>query len=421
MRPVWDLFKAALGLTREVTRDMVKAYLKFIRTLAKWSIIVALILLPLPIAGSLLHFSWMSGIYLAIIGFLLCIWLIAAFPIVMLVGYTFEEIKLIKKTSQLIGGILFWILLLSIYFYLVPVWNYPAAIPLVLIICAVLALGFMRFGIGINPRFAIGVIFIILCLITISFYMPTSRSAANTFVGWLDTRVAGVITSPVHPSPQVPKRTNYDYVRIDDIVFFDPLTAEPKVWYYKGMNGRIELFDGPGYHPQYKVELEPITPEIVAQIKSQLKADVERIAQEEQARKQEAERIAQMPQAPKRLRPVSVDEIVFFDPLTAESRVWYYKGDDGRFELFDAPGYHAQYNFKLELVTPDIVTQINQQLKADADIMAKDAKIQEAQRIAKLKGEKPIKVIQPSEIEGQVNTPIEKEIVIKKDQSIKPE
>ena len=421
MGPIWDLFKVALGLAVEVSRDMVKAYLEFLKKLGKWSIIVAIILLPLPILGSLIPMSWMSGLYLALIGLIITLWLVAAFPVVMLMGYAYEEIKAIKKTAQLIGGLLFWILLLSIYFYLIPIWSYPAAIPLVFIICAILALGLMRFGIGISPRLAIGAVLIVFCLITISFYMPTTRSAASSFVGWLDNQLAGLITSPLHPSPQVPKRTNYDYVGVEKIVFFDPLTAEPRVWYYKGEDGRIELFDGPGYHPQYKVKLEPITPDIVAQIKSQLKADVERIAQEEQRKKEEAERMARSPQAPNKLRPSLIEGIVFFDPLTAEPRVWYYKGEDGRIELFDGPGYHPQYKAQLEPIAPDVVAQIKSQLKADAERMAEEAKKEQAQKIAKEKGEKPIIVIQPEETTGEVNEPKKSELIKRKEKPIEPE
>ena len=447
MGPIWDLFKAALGLTVDVTRDMVTAYLKLLQTLAKWSMVLALALLPLPIIGSLLHFSWMSGVYLAVVGILITIWLIAAFPVVMLVRYAYEEIKSIKKTAQLIGGILFWILLLSIYFYLIPVWNYPAAIPLVFIICAVLALGLMRFGIGISPRLAIGAVLIVFCLITISFYMPTSRSAANTLVGWLDGQVAGLITSPLHPTPQLPKRIAYDLTSIEKIQFFDVLTSEPKIWYYKSGDGGFELFDGPGHHPHYKLKLEPIIPDVVAQIKTKLIADAQRVgrvpnrmdydhisvqrivffdpvtsdakvwyykaddgrfdlfdgpgyhpqykeklqaitseivAEIKSKLKADAERI---PQVPKRIDydHISIERIVFFDPSTAEPKVWYFKDDDGRLDLFDGPGYHPQYKEKLQPITPDIVAQIRKQLKADAERRAEQAKKQEAQKILEQK------------------------------------
>jgi hypothetical protein len=483
MRPVWDLFKASLGLAVDISREMVAAYWTFLQRLAKWSMVLALALLPLPIVGSLLHFSWMSGLYLAVIGLLVAMWLVAAFPVVMLMRYAYEEIKSIKKTAQLIGGILFWILLLSIYFYLVPVWNYPAAIPLVFIICAILALGFMRFGVGINPKLAIGVVLAILCLVTVSFYMPTSRSAANTFVGWLDGRVAGFITSPLHPAPQIPKRIAYDLTSIDKIQFFDVLTSEPKIWYYKAESGGFELFDGPGHHPQYKLKLEPITPDIVGQIKTKLIADAQRVgrvpnrmdydhisverivffdpvtaepkvwyhkaddgrfdlfdgpgyhpqykeklqpidseivAQIKTRLKADAERI---PQVPKRIDydHISIERIVFFDPSTAEPKVWYFKTDDGRFDFFDGPGYHPQYREKLQPITPDIVAQIRKQLKSDAEKMAEEAKKEQARKIAKQKGEKPIVVIQPEVTAGEVNKPVQKDLTVKKDESIKPE
>jgi len=202
MGQTWDLFKAILGLGD--VRNMATAYLQFLKKLAKWSIIVTILLLPLPIIGSLMHISWMNGLYLAIIGLLITIWLIAAFPII----NTYKKVDLIKikKMAKTIGGVLFWILLLAIYFYLVPVWNYPAAIPLVFIICAILALGFMRFGIGINPKIAIGMVLIIFCLITISFYMPVSHSAINTSVGWLDRSVAEFITTPERRALEEQKR-----------------------------------------------------------------------------------------------------------------------------------------------------------------------------------------------------------------------
>ncbi len=420
MGPVWDLFRAALGLTVDVTKDMVTAYWAFIKRLGKWCVVIWLALLPILIIGSVFHLSWLSGLYLVVAFVFIIGWLVAAFPLVMLSQYAYEEIPRIRKTAQIIAAVLFWGLLLAIYFYLVPVWNYLAAIPLVFIISGVLAIGFMRFGIGINPKLAIGAVLVVFCLLTISFYMPTSRSATTSFVAWLDNRVAGAITSPLHPTPQVPKRTSYDSQMIEEIVFFDPLTAEPKVWCYKGAGGRFELFDGPGYHPQYKVNLEPITPDIVAQIKSQLKADVERIAQEEQRKKEEAQRIARSPQAPNKLRPASIENVVFFDPLTAEPKVWYYKGDDARFELFDGPGYHAQYKVRLELITPDIVAQFKIQAKADAErIAAMRADENHVKPDGRAK-KKPI-VLAPEDVNGEVHRADQVELVKDRQEFIEPE
>jgi hypothetical protein len=53
---------------------------------------------------------------------------------------------------------------------------------------------------------------------------------------------------------------------LDKFEFFDSNTAAPKVWVYRNAEGDYELFDHPGFHPKFKEELLPVTPEIVDQI-----------------------------------------------------------------------------------------------------------------------------------------------------------
>jgi hypothetical protein len=54
---------------------------------------------------------------------------------------------------------------------------------------------------------------------------------------------------------------------VADIVFFDPLTAQPKVWVHKNDQGCFHMFDNPGADPQSGELLLPITKEIVRLIK----------------------------------------------------------------------------------------------------------------------------------------------------------
>jgi len=285
---VSDVFRAKMGWGVDVSKSVAIAYVDFLKKLAMWSLFVVIGLLPLPVIGSIFHISWLNGLYLVVIALLTCTWLTAASPVVMLAQYGYDEIKGVRKLTQLKTGFLFWALLLAIYFYLVPVWNYPAAIPLIFLICGVLALGFVRFGIGINPKLGVGAVVVIFVLITLSFYMPASRSAATAFVGWLDKGVAATLTSPLQPIPKTPKRLPCNDSSIETIAFFDPVTGEPKVWYYAGEDGRVELFDGPGYHPHYKQELKPVVPDVVTQIKKQLEAEAERTAQQQRKRREEA-------------------------------------------------------------------------------------------------------------------------------------
>jgi hypothetical protein len=51
-----------------------------------------------------------------------------------------------------------------------------------------------------------------------------------------------------------------------DLAFFDP-DGNPLIWYYQRPDGKIELFNRPGVHPQFgNVVLSPITSEIAMQI-----------------------------------------------------------------------------------------------------------------------------------------------------------
>jgi len=64
----------------------------------------------------------------------------------------------------------------------------------------------------------------------------------------------------------VPKRI---YPQASNFEFFDPISGQPKVWYFLNSDGVYECFDRPGYHPVYKEPLKPITPEIVGKLKEQ--------------------------------------------------------------------------------------------------------------------------------------------------------
>jgi hypothetical protein len=66
----------------------------------------------------------------------------------------------------------------------------------------------------------------------------------------------------------IPKRIPVE--SMDGFEFFDPITGEPKVWYYSDDTGIIEFFNGPGYHPTFNVELKPVTLEVIQGYKQTL-------------------------------------------------------------------------------------------------------------------------------------------------------
>ena len=47
--------------------------------------------------------------------------------------------------------------------------------------------------------------------------------------------------------------------------FFNPLTGEPKVWFWRGNDGTIEFFDNEGFHPRTGDMLQPVTGDVIGE------------------------------------------------------------------------------------------------------------------------------------------------------------
>jgi len=53
---------------------------------------------------------------------------------------------------------------------------------------------------------------------------------------------------------------------VSRIGYFDAATGKPKVYFKRQKNGKFDLFDRPGFHPNTQEPLEPVTPENVREI-----------------------------------------------------------------------------------------------------------------------------------------------------------
>lgn len=67
-------------------------------------------------------------------------------------------------------------------------------------------------------------------------------------------------------SAKVPTKVGYR----EDLAFFNPVSGEPAIWYYKSPDGIYDLFDAPGFHPTYGREapLQVVTSTIVGDIEA---------------------------------------------------------------------------------------------------------------------------------------------------------
>ena len=127
-----------------------------------------------------------------------------------------------------------------------------------------------------------------------------------------------------------------------DPTFFSLRTGEPIVWYHKGENGEIQLFDLMGFDPVTGDELLPITKEMVAPWRDQEKKRKE----EEDRRKQEEARRAPQLTDPEKYNP--------FDPLTGRARVWYFRDEEGEYQFYDNPGFDPRTGEALAIITRDV-------------------------------------------------------------------
>lgn len=114
-------------------------------------------------------------------------------------------------------------------------------------------------------------------------------------------------------------------------VFFDPLNGNPRAWYWQRADGGYEFYDSPGFQPQTGDQLKVATRDIV------------------DAWKQYAGSHGNAPQL------VDPNVYPFFDPVTGVAQVWYWRGDNGTYEFYNAPGYEPKTGDKLSIVTRDVV------------------------------------------------------------------
>jgi hypothetical protein len=146
----------------------------------------------------------------------------------------------------------------------------------------------------------------------------------------------------------------------DKYVFFDPLNGRPRAWYWVG-NGAYEFYDCVGFQPQTGDRLQVVTRDVINEWRN--KKD--------------------NPTTPDRVpnRVQITKDTVFFDPVTGNPRLWYWRRDKGDYDFFDGPGFHPQNGQPLQSFTKESLLQYQQeieekarQLKAEQDRLETEQK-----------------------------------------------
>jgi hypothetical protein len=138
--------------------------------------------------------------------------------------------------------------------------------------------------------------------------------------------------------------------------YFDFYDKRPLKWYAETPEG-IRYFDTDGFDPVYGTKLEPVTPDIIEKYKKQ-----------------------QMKMYPKQISLETLEGVEFFNSITGNPKIWYYRDTDGSFEFFDGPGFHPTYNVALKPVTPGIITSLKEKIKENREKAANEMKKNESEK-----------------------------------------
>ena len=101
-----------------------------------------------------------------------------------------------------------------------------------------------------------------------------------------------------------------------------------------------------GFHPESGEELQPITIDIVEQFKNQ-----------RDERKRELERRRRRP--PQQVDP---EKYPFFDAVSGEPQVWYWRSQSGEYEFFDNKGFHPNTGEPLNVINQAIIAAWKQEI-----------------------------------------------------------
>jgi len=155
--------------------------------------------------------------------------------------------------------------------------------------------------------------------------------------------------------------------------------------YYALTPEGIRFFDSPGFDSKYGIELKPVTSDMM--VKFQKKT---------------------LGMQPKRIDIEEIKNIEFFDPITGDAKIWYYLDNNGNYEFFNGPGFHAIYNVELKPVNFEVIQSYQNKIKERQEKTTFDQNL----KIEKEKQQKHISFLNKYVNPSIVNSPSTKEIAI---------
>lgn len=175
--------------------DQARKYLTFLRRAGLVFLIIAGILIVALFAGVIAKQDWLITTSGLLIGIATATILGLATPLGALAVRFSEEVKSVGNYLRIVGGILLWELLLTLYFSVVPISNNPRAIILVILITFIVALFWAVYGISPSPHRIYASVVSVFLITTLSLFFPKTFAATIGLRVRLDEKLATCLTS----------------------------------------------------------------------------------------------------------------------------------------------------------------------------------------------------------------------------------
>lgn len=191
------------------------------------------------------------SIWLIFLGVLAFIFMLFASPLLVAARIAFKVVPAAEDitiwVARVMAAVWFWILMLAIYFYVVPVGDNPKAIPIVLMTTAALALGAFTGWVNFNAervrRFLTGKLIVLFVIATISFAFPQLIRGVTGLAARLGGLGARAVDSVNDPKPK-------EFQSLEEVRAFPFFSGgKPQLYYDGDLSSEFQLFDSMGRSP----------------------------------------------------------------------------------------------------------------------------------------------------------------------------
>lgn len=251
LKKVLLTFLGLLADAAKVSGEYITHYYHFLKRMFKLYLLYIFALPLVVVLPALLFQMPWNGLYsgyAALLGLGAVCLTALAFPLIFFVELIFEKVPGFKeniyKTARHIADVGFWAAMIAIYFYVVPVWKNPSALPLVILTLIALALAVATGRVTVNPRLVQIIrtvqLFSLLVLSVLAFAYPTAVEQLLAVLPEQDIPIARILGLREPKPIKVTSAADIQFKQLD--------SGKNIVWYYFSPDGRYELFDGKGYH-----------------------------------------------------------------------------------------------------------------------------------------------------------------------------